>query len=538
MNILTGNPTIWLILSMFIFSYGHGQTWQDLQVFGNENAQSLSVLAQSGDQLYIGGTFTGQWELGGTSLQSQGEEDIFLATLDTEGQIQIVLAGGSIRGDQLYELNVDSQGNIILAGSVWEEASFGSFSVVAPENSPKVEFLLKLSTQGEVLWSQILAGGSIKGINGVSLDMQDRILVGGYYGDSLRIADTLLRSGARSAAFLAYFSPDGQLNWARSIGRSGNTRITTTDLFGGSHLFAAGYYDDTLRVDGEVFPANTNDEDAFLSCFTPSGELRWVRKAGGVFDEQPTAIACDEEGNTYLTGQIVGVMRLNDSLSIQSRDGNADCFLVKFDSLGRVPWAESFGGDQLQLVRDISYRDGQLNLCGSFQENLFWQDLSLQSTFGYDGYLARLDTSGQLQDLQSLPSSAGIVLPRRLFTSGESVLLGGEFSGSLALGPFMEEAPAGGFGLFLSAWGPAVTSVRPTVNTIAIRIFPNPTADFFQIKTTEVPRTIRVFAASGQMIYQQEDSLHPIAVHHWLPGTYWIQVVSSQGQAWQPLVVH
>ena len=52
-------------------------------------------------------------------------------------------------------------------------------------------------------------------------------------------------------------------------------------------------------------------------------------KTGEAYFLQDEPMVIDGEDNIYLTGQLVGVMVLNDSLQIQSRDGNTDLFLLK-----------------------------------------------------------------------------------------------------------------------------------------------------------------------------------------------------------------
>lgn len=539
MKELTAIPSVWLTFYLIFWSSisGNSQTWRELCSFGNQNAQSMAILAPAGDLLYFGGTFSGNLALTDVQLTSRGEEDIFLASLDSEGQVQLLLSGGSIRGDQLYDLQVDSEGNLVLAGAVWEEADFGTFQIMAPEDSPKVEFLAKLSPQGNLLWSKLFAGGSIKGLNSLSLDDQDRILLGGYYGDSLRVADTTLFSPARAAAFVGLFSGTGERKWLRSIGRSGNTRTTATAAFSDAYYYAGGYFDDTLRIDDQVFPANTDDQDAFLAAFTAEGTLRWVRKAGGVFDERPVAMAADKAGSAYLTGSLVGVMRLNDSLSIQSRDGNADCFLVKYDTLGQVKWATAFGGDQLQLVSDLAYAAGKLSLCGSFQENLFWQDRSLESTFGYDGFFARLDTAGQVLELQALPASNGTVLPRRLAPDDGNLRLGGDFSGRLALRDLSVSASSSSFDLFLATWGPAVTNTQNRWADIPIRLFPNPARDYFFLESSAEILSFRIYSAGGQLIHTGGTPRGAISTQNWPPGSYRLQVRTLSGVSWKALIL-
>ncbi len=533
MQTLTQKYRLWLILTLLFFSNSElkGQSWQDLLQLGNENLQTITDITQNSENLIFAGAYRESLTLGNTSLSSIGEEDIFVAKQDKDGQVEVILNGGSLRGDAIDAIAIDSEGNIVLAGSFWENIDFGTFQLNSDADSPKALFLLKIDSSGQLIWSQVFTGGSIKDIYDLSLSQSNAILIGGYYGSELRFADTLLQSEARSTAFYAKFQRDGQLQWANSIGETGNNRITAATAFQDEYFYLGGYYDDTLKVFGQTFPANTNDADAFILSLDQNGAFRWVNKAGGVFEENPTTMVHDENGNVYIGGRLIGVLVVNDSLSIQSRDGNADCFLIKYDSLGNARWAQSFGGDQLQFLNDLLYQDGLLWLTGSFQENLQIGALQLDATNAFDGYLAQLDTAGNSLQLIELPSATGSVLPNHLSIDAAGILVGGDFSGKLDLVNTQLDAGATDFNSFIIRWNELVSSTNailyPLENTF---ITPNPTGEFFIIEGLDKKALLWVIDSQGKVIFSPQKVSGPINCSQWSNGLYYLNIRTEKAQ--------
>lgn len=541
---LTYSLPFWLIFYALFFwpSVFRAQNWVAAQSFG-DSRQSLEVLLNTEQLgLLIGLTFTDRFFSNQVEITSKGEEDILLLGRGEAGELNLLLHGGSVRADELDALAVDPQGNLILAGAFWSSIDFGPFQLSSSPESPRALFLLKVDRKGDLIWGHTFEGGSIKKINDLVLDEKGNVFIGGYFDQELRFAGASLISTAESSAFYARFRENGELDWSSSFGDTGNTRTSVVEQFAGRRYLLAGFYDDTLKVAEQNFPANTNDEDAFLLALDKDGQVEWVRKAGGVFDESPRGIALDESGHVYLTGQIVGVLVVDDSTRIESRDGNADCFIIRYDSLGRADWAQSFGGDQLQLTNDLLYREGQIWLTGHYQENLKIGSLALQASapLTFEGFLARLDTNGQARDLVALPGRPGVVLSNQITPGNEGgIWLGGDFSGQLNLGDAQLASPPGTFRSFIAKFHSLISSTPfQQFSTPRITLFPNPTRDQVWIHSEAPIIQYSIWDVQGRCLLQaQPITNRPIRVGGWPPGLYYIQVQLDHGITTLPFVI-
>src|SRR5438270_12385982 len=70
--------------------------------------------------------------------------------------------------------------------------------------------------------------------------------------------------------------------------------------------------------------------------------FRWAVQAGGTFDDFSRGIAVDASGNSYVTGSFHDVAVFGD-ITLTST-GGYDIFVVKYDSSGKVLWANQAGG--------------------------------------------------------------------------------------------------------------------------------------------------------------------------------------------------
>ena len=76
-----------------------------------------------------------------------------------------------------------------------------------------------------------------------------------------------------------------------------------------------------------------------------------------------TSLSIDEVGNTYIGGTY------QDSAQIFNQSFYSDstnCFIACLDTNKNVKWIKTFGGPYYSLLYDMSYSNGYLYACGTF----------------------------------------------------------------------------------------------------------------------------------------------------------------------------
>lgn len=197
----------------------------------------------------------------------------------------------------------------------------------------------------------------------------------------------------------------GQSFWAYTAGsvkedevldicydNSGN--IISTGYFSGTTTFAAGI---TLTSSSIGIP------DIYITKSNSSGQVIWTKKAGGMGSDRALSVACDQNGNIYITGYFYGTANFG-SITLSSVSGSQDGFIAKLDANGNFLWAEAFGGTLSQWGNSIVV-DANNNpvVTGQFQGTTNFSGMNLTSMINpltsfssFDIFVAKYNPGGGL----------------------------------------------------------------------------------------------------------------------------------------------
>jgi sugar lactone lactonase YvrE len=145
--------------------------------------------------------------------------------------------------------------------------------------------------------------------------------------------------------------------------------------------------------------------DVFVAKYNTDGNPQWVRRIASTAADFGTAVTSDSNGNVYVAGSGAGIVKVfaADAETIQLDLLRGGPFVVKYNTNGDFQWARSLltiAGVQ-SMITDSS---GDLYLCGNytgtttdFVSNDTGSNLSLRQSYGYDGFVAKIDKDGQGQ---------------------------------------------------------------------------------------------------------------------------------------------
>nr|RNJ65943.1 MAG: hypothetical protein EDM05_28300 [Leptolyngbya sp. IPPAS B-1204] len=164
-------------------------------------------------------------------------------------------------------------------------------------------------------------------------------------------------------AWLAKYDGNGNRSWIRQFGTPQQdvaTRVTT-DALGNSYV--TGF---TL---GNLGGQNAGLEDAFLAKYSPSGDLLWIRQYGTASLDNSLDVAVDRSNNSvYVTGFTIGALGGPNASPIPVTD---DSYIAKFDSNGNVVWIRQFGTTAFDEAYSVTTdQQGNVFATGWTQGNL------------------------------------------------------------------------------------------------------------------------------------------------------------------------
>lgn len=531
--------TVRIYLSIIIIgitSWLSAQNWLQAHQWGsNGNDISGGLAACSDGGVVLAGTFQQNVLIGNQILPSAGMDDILLLRTDAEGRpVWAKRAGGSLN-ETVTALATDASDNIICAGSFLISAEFDDFSLNAEQN-PRALFLVKYTPNGQAQWAQSIEGPGLKSITGLACDTAGNIFLTGFFGQTLSLGDTLLRAEGDTDFFAAKLSPEGTLHWALRQGLQGDTRGTALALTASSDLIVAGYFNDTTRIADTVLTANTADRDLFLTCISTEGQPRWAKKAGGVFDKDVTAIAIDETDRIYLIGYLVGVLRLSAELSIQSATGNPDFFLLQYAPDGTPLRARALGGRDTQQAMGAYWQEGQLVVAGFYQGEMTFDGFSFAAGTRFHGFRAVFNEAFVCQEAQDIPATQGAFVSHMVPGAAGESWVSGSFQGQVFFDE-IELSASTGFDIFLAKAGSMPTSALDfAIKNIHWQAFPNPATELLFLQTNATDYTATLYDAQGRAVRQVRNS-ESLPVHDLPAGIYWLQWQSLAAKHTQKIIV-
>lgn len=248
----------------------------------------------------------------------------------------------------------------------------------------------------------------------------------------------MIESFGKHDIFIAKYTPEGRLVWAKGAGGKGGDKAHSIALDGLGNLFIGGEFEDTAYFDNitkitRVIETN----NMFVAKYDTSGTVQWVRNIsiGTLLQTRGYAVTCDAQGNVYTCGGTKGDTYYENTFLFTSA-GDYDATVVKFDAAGNLVWAKRMGGPESDKAYGImSDNNGFIYVTGYFVGLAeFAPGLSLTGRGGTDIFLAKFDTSGLLQWVEQAGDTGferGWDITQNV--NGE-ILLTGEFQGHSEFG--------------------------------------------------------------------------------------------------------
>jgi hypothetical protein len=163
---------------------------------------------------YVTGRFAKQAHFGSFTLENNGSSDVFVAKISAGGQWQWAVAAGSVQADRAAGIVVDTNGDVLIAGSFSEEAHFGALA--AQSKGGLDIFVARLSSTGKWLSVTTAGGPGQDQAFALALDSRHDAVVGGSFQGAASFGEVSLRSATHAEAFVAKLGHKGQPDrWRR-----------------------------------------------------------------------------------------------------------------------------------------------------------------------------------------------------------------------------------------------------------------------------------------------------------------------------------
>ena len=335
---------------------------------------------------YITGRFQGSAIFGSTTLTSSGNWEIFIAKLDRRGNWLWAKKAGGIYEDSGSSIAVDASGNSYVTGGFEGTATFGFITLLS--DVYKDIFVAKLDSSGNWLWAKKAGGTGPDSGSDIAVDASGNSYVIGHFSGFATFGSITLLSYGNNNIFISKLDGSGNWLWAKNTGSNGNDCGWSIAVDTGGNSYVTGFFSDSATF-GSTTLTSSGECDIFIAKLDRRGNWLWAIKAGGTGSDIGFCIAVDASGNSYVTGGFEGAATFG-SITLIS-NGDSDIFIAKLDSSGNWLWATKTGGTDTVVSYGIAFdASGNNYVTGFFYRTATFGPTTLTSSGSADIFVAKV----------------------------------------------------------------------------------------------------------------------------------------------------
>ena len=391
----------------------NAQNWQWAKHIGSGYqfyGERVNNIITVGTDIFLIGSYGGTLYLPGDTLYSNGNNDIFIAKFDANGNTLWAKTLGGNYMQPNYHENArgvyDSNCNCIyIAGNFKNTADFGNGITLTSTGTASDNFLARVDTSGNFIWARAMGGIGEEGLPYINVNENGKIY--------------LLTQTADSAHFGSFFIPPGggivqydssgnclsaEIKFTAPV--TGNTNGVFLDFMSTDLLLYGTYRSIPFQIDTAILITNGN-HDCFIARADSNGNLKWIKSFGyGGVDYIPfSGLTTDNFNNIYITGGF------QDSINFGGNtlyNGN-DIVIAKFDSNGNNLWSKQmFTTGTIQSGnRIISDSDGNCYITGLFSGTASFGTFNVSTSNAYDMFVSRFNNSGDCLGVRHFGQATG-----------------------------------------------------------------------------------------------------------------------------------
>jgi hypothetical protein len=293
-----------------------------------------SVAADHQGGMVAAGRMSGTVDLGGGPLVSPGGYKALVASFAADGSHRYSHMFGSqdSQSQSALAVGVDQADDVVIAGSNdGSPVDFGGGAIGGEI------FLVKLSPEGQHLWSYGFSGTEGERITDLAIAADGSIVLAGFFAGTLDVGGGPMTSTSSSPdfdAFVARYDAGGTFVWSRALSTASRWPETQVAIGPDGSVHLAAAMAGAVDFDGTTVSGN----GVVLAKLGADGAHIWSRAL--LTDEllSPGDLAIGIDGAVVLTGLAGGHLDFGDG----PYDAHGS-FLAKYGPDGQPAWNRVFG---------------------------------------------------------------------------------------------------------------------------------------------------------------------------------------------------
>ncbi len=381
--------TIVLLLFLVSNTLMAQQTWQWAAHVGSdfgpytERAKAIT----DGTNTYLIGTYGGTLYLSSDTLLSYGNNDMFISKFDSAGnELWAKTFGGNnftfLDWENVTGVYDTTYNCIYLSGKFFGTIAFGSIPILSSIGGMDI-FLAKMDTNGNFIWAK--RAGSIHDDNAQVYLNKGNVYMIAQVTDSAIFDSIHVPNGG----ILAIYDSSGTCIRAEMKYSHIDSSWVYLSFLDNDLILFGSFRSSQFSIDTANLTSNGN-YDGFI-CRTDSiGNVKWRKTVYGTQSQQFLTVAVDNYRNIYASFSFQDTTYIdNDTLIATS---NFSTSLIKMSELADIIWTKSVNSAVIGTL--TCSPDNNICISGSFWSSASFDGITMNSSFPYDMFIARYDSSG------------------------------------------------------------------------------------------------------------------------------------------------
>ncbi|MBS1124044.1 MAG: putative secreted protein [Deltaproteobacteria bacterium] len=353
---------------------------------GIDTPKDLAISATG--EVYVVGYFDGELIAGATTLKATDPEpskdpkkktvvtsDGFLVKLGNDGKIAWAKRFGAKRDDVALGVAVHGD-TVVVVGNFLDDLTIG------PINNNETDthssggsddvFVAAWNSKGDPQWLWTAGGIDSDGANAIAAAPDGGWYVGGSFSRLATFGKTELKSRGGTDAMLIKLAADGDLEWVKQFGGAYNDTILHLAADARGNVYVQGHFRDKSEWGSgtPLVAGGGSDNDVVLAKYDANGDHLWSKRCGNAFNDVAGGLTVDPAGNVTMVGSFDKSVSFADG-DDHTSNGEADIFIARYDSAGKLDWAHTYGGDREDVGWGIaSDAAGNTIMTGWFQNTV------------------------------------------------------------------------------------------------------------------------------------------------------------------------
>ena len=557
-------------LDMYVAKYDSSMNLQWVKRVGSGGTEmGYGVAVDPSGNVFVLCNFSGTADFdpgAGTTNLTSSDQDMAVLKLNSSGDFVWVKQFGGTSKDEGRGIVVDDTGNVYFSGYFkntvdWDPGS-GTYDVTTV--SAADAFICKLSASGDFKWVANFGSTSAEITYDLAVDRVGNVYGTGYFNNTCDFdpssSTANLSSEGQQDVFIVKLDPAGQFVWVDQFGSGAHDVGVQIVVDNMGYVYVSGYFNGNAKFNpgSSTFSMSPiGSTDVFVMKISPAGNFMWGGPISSTDAEEVFGLDIDHDANIYVTGYFSSTcdFDLYTGTTTLVPSGGDDVYVAEYDSSGTVSMAYAFAGSG----HDKGYGVGALpvnGFCvtGTFASNTMDCDPStglatLSNVDDLDVFVVKMNAC--IPPDTSVTESSGTLTA---VATGVSYLwydcttmtaISSETSASFT------PSATGSYAVIVSSstctdtsgcHSVMVVGVENIIEYGAIKAYPNPADDVFNIELPEVADKVDhfIYSINGKLISSgsvSNSNLISIDLDM-IPGYYLVELRLDDGErVTVPLVV-